>query len=422
MISKTSRRRSLGALAFVALAIPMTVGAQTTGAVTKSAAAAQKAPIIRTLTEQEMIDLMVGSGIQATRATTTDAMIQKVREAFAQGRKFQIVDPDTIGDDWTVALPGAVGGGGAWEFVATDVEKAKVPKIDNPSLTALEELGKYTGRKVDAIIRAESAEATLSAFMDASALGVPLVDACLSARARPETQQSIPESMNVKRSDKMAGVSQWGDVVLFDQISAPIRGEHLMRALAVASGGVIYLASQGYTGAEIKRATIHGSISQAILWGRTVREAKEKGKDPIDALTKVAKGYRLFQGVVSKAEVKGDKGFTYWDVEMKGSNQFAGHTYKIYVKNENIVTWLDGKPDAMSPDFISNLDPVTGAAIGGGHDLGAYTVGKEIAMVGIPSSPMWRTPRGIDLMGPRHYGFDFDFAPVEDQMKRRSKL
>jgi hypothetical protein len=26
------------------------------------------------------------------------------------------------------------------------------------------------------------------------------------------------------------------------------------------------------------------------------------------------------------------------------------------VKNENIVTWLDGEPDAISPNFIAKLD------------------------------------------------------------------
>ena len=58
-------------------------------------------------------------------------------------------------------------------------------------------------------------------------------------------------------------------------------------------------------------------------------------------------------------------------VEMTGTGPWQGHSYKIFVKNENIVTWLDGKPDAMSPDFISNLDPKTGAirAMVGGYDF-----------------------------------------------------
>lgn len=407
------------------LAVLLAAGAPAPQALAQTpapAAAPAKPAKIRVLTEQEMIDMAVGSGIQATRATNTDAMIKQIRDAFAKGLKFTMVDVDAVGDDWVVALPGAVGGGGPWEFVLDDVKKANLPEIENPSVKAMEMLGQYSGRKIDAIIRVESAEATLRAFMVAAALGVPVVDSCLSGRARPEGQQSIPDAHNISRVGTSVGVTRWGDVLVFANVAAPIRREHLMRAAAVASGGVITMASSRYTGAEIRSSTIGGSLTQAMLWGRTVREATAKGQDPIAALTKVSQGYRLFQGVVSKAEVKGEKGFTYWDVEMKGNGKYAGHTYKIFVKNENIVTWLDGKPDAMSPDFISNLDPKTGGAISGGSDLGAYQVGREVVMVGIPSSPMWRIPRGIELMGPRHYKFDFDFVPIEQQMKLRQKF
>lgn len=366
--------------------------------------------------------MMVGSGIQATRATRTEEMIKQVRNAIAQGRTFTMVDIEAVRDDWVVAIPGAVGGGGAWEFVLDDVEKADLPTIADPAVKAMEVLGQHSGGKIDAIIRAESAEATLRAFMVASSLGVPVIDSCLSGRARPEAQQSIPDAKGIHRPGKSVGVSRWGDVLVFDHVASPVRREHLMRAAAVASGGVVFTSSMRYTGAEIRSATLGGSLSQAILWGRTVREAVSNGQDPIDALTKVSNGYRLFQGTVTKAEAKGDKGFTYWDVELQGTGPYTSHVYKIFVKNENIVTWLDGQPDAMSPDFISNLDPKTGAAIGSGGQLGGYEIGREVVIVGIPASPMWRIPRGIELMGPRHFGFDFDYVPIEEQMKQRPKF
>ena len=46
-----------------------------------------------------------------------------------------------------------------------------------------------------------------------------------------------------------------------------------------------------------------------------------------------------------------------------GTDDFSGSTYKIFVKNENIIGWLDGELDAMSPDYIYNLDPNTGESI-----------------------------------------------------------
>ena len=171
--------------------------------------------------------------------------------------------------------------------------------------------------------------------------------------------------------------------------------------------------------ADVRRGTIRGSVSEAITYGRTVREAMEQRKDPIAALVDVSKGYKLFHGVVSKADSKGERGFTWWDVELEGLNEYTNHVYKIFVKNENIVSWLDGKPDVMSPDLICNLDPKTGDAIAGGGGVGGYALKAEVVMVGIPSSPMWRTSKGIDVLGPRHFGFDFEYVPIEELQKTR---
>ena len=78
------------------------------------------------------------------------------------------------------------------------------------------------------------------------------------------------------------------------------------------------MAHNAMTTEEVRRGVIPGSVSDAILYGKTVREAVERGEDPIEALLQVTNGYKLFQGVVSKADYTGDRGFSWWDVELKG--------------------------------------------------------------------------------------------------------
>ena len=95
--------------------------------------------------------------------------------------------------------------------------------------------------------------------------------------------------------------------------------------------------------------------------------------------------------------------------------------YKVFVKNENIISWLDGKPDVMPPDLICNLDPKTGDTVFA-QGLGAYPMNADVAMVGIPISKMWRTPKGIEVLGPRHFGFDLDFVPLEQTLKSRPRF
>ena len=39
--------------------------------------------------------------------------------------------------------------------------------------------------------------------------------------------------------------------------------------------------------------------------------------------------------------------------------------------------------------------------------------GMRVAVLAFPCDPKWRTPKGIDLVGPRYFGYDIDYIPVE---------
>jgi uncharacterized protein len=374
-------------------------------------------PVARTLSQREMVDMMVGSSIQAGRSSNSGTMIRRVRDAVAQGKTFSMVSVDQVPDDWTVVVPSGIGGGGAWDYVSERIKQQNVPTVPNAMLLAIDALSRHIGRKFQGVLRSEAAGSTLTAFLIASELNIPVVDACMTGRAVPEMQQSIP-FINGIAGTPGAMVSRWGDSIILAKVVDDYRLEDLSRAMAVASGGSIQLAANALTGSQLRRATVAGQVSQAILFGRTVREARERGQDPVAALVKVSEGFKLFQGVVSKAVVRGERGFRWWDIEIRGASAYSGHTYRVFVKNENIVSWLDGRPDVMSPDLIANLDPKTGDTVYG-ERLGAYPSGAEVAMVGIPASPMWRTPRGVEVLGPRHFGFDFDYVPIETLQRQR---
>jgi len=405
----TDARALRGTLTVVLAALAVSTSAQS-----------PRAPTVRTLTEQEMVDMMVGSSIQATRSSNSATLIKRVRDAVAEGRRFTMMAVEDVPDDWTVVIPSAIGGGGAWEHVRERAERQKLPLVEEPMLKAIEALSRHVGKRFQAVVRTEAAGSTLTAFLMASALGVPVVDACVTGRAVPEMQQSVPY-INGLSATPAAMVTRWGDTLLIDRAVDDYRVEDLGRAVAVASGGSVQMANSPLSGAQLKRGVIRGSVSEAILYGRTVREAREQGHDPIGALLKVSNGHALFRGVVTRADMKGDRGFTWWDVELAGVQQYAGHVYKVFVKNENILAWLDGRPDAMSPDLICNLDPKTGDAVPS-QGLGGYQLNTEVVMVGIPASPLWRTPKGIEVLGPRHFGFDLDYVPLEDLQKMRPKF
>ena len=39
--------------------------------------------------------------------------------------------------------------------------------------------------------------------------------------------------------------------------------------------------------------------------------------------------------------------------------------------------------------------------------------GKRVIMLVLPCDPVWRTQAGIDLAGPRWFGYDLDYIPYE---------
>jgi DUF917 family protein len=377
---------------------------------------AAQQPKVRTLTEQEIMDMMLGSSVQASRGANTPQTVARMKALIAQGKTFTMINVDDIPDDWTTVTVAGVGGGGAWEYVRDRVAQQKLPTIPNATTAAVDALSKHIGKKFNAVIRIEAVQAA-GALALASELGVPVVDACLSGRARPEIEQQIPWINGIPATPASL-VTRWGDTIIVDKAVDDYRAEDLGRAVAVASGGGAQMAMNAMSGAQVKRGVIKGALSQAILFGKTAREAVAQGRDPVAALVQASNGFKLFQGIVAKSETHGDRGFTWTEVEVTGNREYTGHTYKVSVKNENIVAWLDGVPDAMSPDTIQNLDPKTGDAHNGGQ-LGAYQVGAEVAFIGFNTSPMWRTPKGIEVFGPRHFGFDFDYVPIEQVMKQR---
>ncbi|KPK76091.1 MAG: hypothetical protein AMJ79_08335 [Phycisphaerae bacterium SM23_30] len=375
-------------------------------------------PPTRMLSEQEVVDALVGSSIQATRNSNSARMIETARALLKEGKKFTLISVEDLPDDWmVVAAAGGVGGGGAWEYVRERTGQQNLPTIRNTRLQSAQLLSRYLDKKFDAVIRNEAGQAMLSAFQSAIELGVPVVDACLAGRAKPELNLQVSFIHGISGTPA-AMVTRWGDEIIIGKAVDDYRLEDLARAVAVASGGGCSIARNPMTGREVKQGVIRGGVSEAILLGRTVREAKEQGEDPIAALVKVIKGYKLFHGIVTRSDERGERGFSWVDVELKGINEHEGHTYKVFVKNENIIAWLDDQPDVMPPDLIYNLDPKTGDAIRSAS-LGGYPLGTEVVIVGRAASPIWRTPKGIELFGPRHFGYNLDYVPIEELQTKK---
>jgi DUF917 family protein len=290
--------------------------------------------------------------------------------------------------------------------------------VDPNAPTAIDVLAEHLGQKFDVTFEAEAGGATVSALITAARMKIPLVDGCPSGRCLPEVQMS-PFFMNGINRAPLAVTTRFGDSIIIPRVYNDFRVEDLTRGLAVASGGGVTVAANAVSGRVLKANLIPAFLTRSIALGRAAREAKAEGRDPVQAVIEAGGGYLLFRGIVKTSDSKGEQGFGWTDAILEGAGAFKGSQYRIFNKNENMVAWRDGKLDAAAPDLISPLDPDTAWAMRGGSVIGGFTVGQDLAIVGFPNHAIWRTPKGIEMLGPRHFGFDEDYVPIEELQKRR---
>ena len=103
----------------------------------------------------------------------------------------------------------------------------------------------------------------------------------------------------------------------------------------------------------------------------------------------------------------------YGTTHLKGLGKFEGYKMSVWFKNENHITWKDDKPFIMSPDIITIVNLLTGEPTMNNE----ITKGDCVAVIGIKADDKYRTSEGIRKLGPTHFGFDFEYVPIEQVMQ-----
>jgi len=69
----------------------------------------------------------------------------------------------------------------------------------------------------------------------------------------------------------------------------------------------------------------------------------------------------------------------------------------------------DGIFIATVPDLIMALELDTGEPV----PVEEIRYGYRVAVVGLPCDSRWRTEAGLAIAGPRRFGYEMDYRPVE---------
>jgi DUF917 family protein len=361
----------------------------------------------RELSVQEIDDLIVGATILGVGGGgNPQDGLKSIMEQHKEGNKIKVWSLDEFSDSDRFASPYFVG-----SVAPVDANKKKVLKtVDDPIRVAFRILEEKLAKKISATVATEIGGGNTAASLAIAAkLDIPTVDGDLMGRAGPELHQSTTHIFGV--SMVPAGIaSETGNEILIEKYANIDDYEAVARYSSVISGGHVAVVDSPMTMAEAKKCIVQGTISKCIELGRARREAISAGKDPVVAIaSKLDHGKKIFEGTVSKYSWKDERGFLFADAYVKGSGNFSGLTLRSRIMNEHIMCWIDEKPAVMPPDLIIFLEPETGLGITNDR----LKEGMPVVVIGASIDRVWRKERGLELFGPRRFGFNYDYIPFE---------
>jgi DUF917 family protein len=352
------------------------------------------------VTADEIEALAVGAWILGTGGGGSPYYaLLNMRKLYRAGTVVSLLDPADLADDDVVAVVSNMGAPLVGQERLTD------PATITRAVRMMEE---YIGRRFRAVMAVEIGGGNaIQPFMAAALLGLPVVDADAMGRAFPEAQMTSFAIHDLPMYPlTLADIR--GNEVIVSRAASWKWMERLSRRACVEVGSIAATCKAPRTGREVKECGILHTTTKAIRLGETVRAARRGHRDPVEAVLEAEGGCLLFAGKIQDVARRTTEGFLRGRARIDGLDDFKGHAFELAFQNEFAVGWLDGAPRVTTPDLICVMDSVTGEAIG----TEVLRYGQRVRVIALPAPPVLLTPKGLEHVGPRAFGYDLDFVSV----------
>lgn len=275
---------------------------------------------------------------------------------------------------------------------------------------ALHAMSRRLGRRIDAVMAAEMAGANgLSAFIAASLLGVPVVDADGMGRAFPRSDQISYAILGRSASPTLVS-NEHGDVACLETRDNA-RMEHLVRALSVAAGSKCFSVDYPLLGSEVQAYAVLGTVSLAVRLGRAIQRARATHEEPVAALREAdVTVQQIGEGKVTSCWNETRDGFGFGTVTLE--SQPTGEPLTVQFQNEFLLARQGERVLATTPDIISFVEAETLGTI----TSDSVKYGQRVRVLAIQAPPLMRSPAALRLVGPRAFGLDCDYRPIGAQI------
>ncbi|MGI8553499.1 MAG: DUF917 domain-containing protein [Dehalococcoidia bacterium] len=369
-------------------------------------------------TEDDCLDFVRGCTFMATGGGGPPVRgMEILRRQIQAGAPVGWVDPSSIPDDvYTLSVFGMGGRPPAGHPTPEELASfgLREPRAANTMEEAVKELATYAGVTVGAVVPIElGGSNTPGPLAAAATLGMLVPDGDYTGRAIPEITQTTP-SLGGHSAAPLSAVDRWGNVSILAEVTGDAMAERIGKLLSQAAFGGVSRAGFLMPASAMKQVLVQGTLSRCLAIGGAIRQAQSQGQDAVEALRRFVDGLLIFRGRVAATEQDDSEGYRYGigTHRLVGSGSFAGKRCSIWYKNENHICWLNDQPYVTSPDIISIVDgesaePVINSAV---------MVGQEVAVIGLRAVPAFRSPAGVERLGPHHFGFAIEYVPIEQRL------
>jgi DUF917 family protein len=357
------------------------------------------------LNSEDLRDLAVGAAFLGTGGGGNPYVGRLMAQrCLDEGLTIDLIDPSEVPDE-ALVIPTAMMG-------APTVLIEKLPSGEE-AIHSLKALEKHLGRKAYATMPIEigGINSTIPLVVGAR-LGIPIVDADGMGRAFPELQMETFGVYGISGSP-MFVTDERNDSTLIQAVDNKSM-EWLSRGVAIRMGGCAYIAEYAMSGADVKRTAVPNTMTLAMRIGRCLREAKSNHQSPFEALLELMPktlynhARIIFSGKMVDVERETRNGFSIGRARIDGLSPWRG-TMKIEIQNENLIATVDGVVKAIVPDLICIMDSESAEPI----TTEQLRYGQRVTVVAVAVPEIMRTPEALDVFGPRCFGLDHPFTPIE---------
>tara|TARA_R110002073_G_scaffold72537_1_gene177311 strand:- start:306215 stop:307360 length:1146 start_codon:yes stop_codon:yes gene_type:complete len=280
-------------------------------------------------------------------------------------------------------------------------------------IRAFDMMEKYHNRKIDAIIPAEAGGLNgVIPIGVAATKGIPLVNGDGMGRAFPRLEM-VTFTLHGISASPMSQADEKGNTIIYNTIDN-VWGETLVGSTTIQMGGSSAIGAFPMNGAQVKKAAVRDIVTFAYNIGKSIIDAKKEQGNALERLLKITDGIQLFEGKISDVKIVADGRWNKGICEILGLNESKGSTMVLDFQNEFLMAKKDGKAVAITPDLIVLLDAENA------HPITAETIqyGTRVIVIAMPCNAQWRTPEGIELGGPKKFGYTEAYVPFEELNKK----